>query len=67
MGKQAATLAAHNDLRGSILSFWRGKLRSRDGQHGERAWQLAMLVVNSAGGCYGLVRPSTRLVTATIG
>jgi hypothetical protein len=29
---------------GSILSFWRGKLRSRDGQHGGRAWQLAMLV-----------------------
>jgi len=54
-------------LRGEHLELLEGKLRSRDGQHEERAWQLAMLVINLAGGCYGFVRPSTRLVTASIG
>jgi len=54
-------------LRGEHLELLEGQASLERWPTGERAWQLAMLVINSAGGCYGLVRPSSRLVTASIG
>jgi hypothetical protein len=60
MGNQAATLAAHKDLRGEHLELLEGQASFERANTGSGHGSWRCWVVNSAGGSYGLVQVSSR-------